>query len=260
MHIENPHTEDVIMGSQIFLNYVSAQVECNLSCALALCFQTLMNSLTRCAHVPHIHLSHARVHEQSCYTEVGEGKKTIYKELIMTPDGGTKKWTSKTNFAKMFINAFPLRAHIVYDDGNNVGVLYDEGIQKLVRVNEDPEIQDKVKLRKELRCLHDKDVTFPIERWETRKVNHTTQDENGNTKKETKEVLVLISYTKGAFEIAQTKGKDTRKTVGTKFDLSRGFEATLSYRDGTGSTTEYDGAEYRNQEVTIGHDALGMPL
>ena len=219
-----------------------------------------MQSLTRCAHVPHTHLLHARVHTQSCYTEVGEGKKKNYKELIMTPDGGTKQWTSKTNFAKMFISAFPLRAQIVYDDGNNVGVLYDEGIQKLVRVNENPEIQDKIKLRKELRCLHDKDVIFPIERWEKRRVDHTTKDENGNTKKETKEVWVLISYTEGVLEIAQTKAKDTRKTAGTKFDLSRGFEATLSYCDGEGITTEYDGAEFRNQNVVIGHDALGMPL
>ena len=79
-----------------------------------------------------------------------------YKELIETAHGGTKKFSSKTNFAKMYITPFPLRAMVVYDNVPDVGVLYDDAICKLININEDPEIRDKVLLRKELRCLNEK--------------------------------------------------------------------------------------------------------
>ena len=181
-----------------------------------------------------------------------------YKELIETAHGGTKKFSSKTNFAKMYITAFPLRAMIVYDNVPDVGVLYDDAIPKLIKINEDPKIQDKVLLRKELRCLNEKQVFFPIQRWEKRKVDHTENKGTKEEKKSKKEVLVLISYNWGYFSIMQTDGKDTRKTVGSAFDLSAGFTASLEYKDGYGSTTEYDGGSWENEKVTVGHDVLGI--
>ena len=43
-----------------------------------------------------------------------------------------------------YITAFPLRATVVYDNCNDIGVFYDEGIPAIVEINQDPEIQDKV--------------------------------------------------------------------------------------------------------------------
>jgi len=137
--------------------------------------------------------------------------------------GGTKEWKSETNFAKMYVTAFPLRVTMVFDDCPNVGVLYDEAFPKLVTLNEDPTIQDKVLLRKQLRCLHGKEVMFPIQRWEKKKVNKTTRttDEKGNVKQTTErvQIRVLINYTMGEFVIEQTDSKNTMKTAGTEFDL-----------------------------------------
>ena len=160
----------------------------------------------------------------------------------------------------MYISAFPLRATVVYDDVPDVGVLYDDAILKLVKLNEKSYVRDKVLLRKELRCLHDgKRVFFPIQRWEKRKVKKTTT-EKGKTKTTEVEVVVLISYNCGYFQIMQTEGKDTRKTEGvnTKFDVSAGFAATLKYADGYGSTREFDGGTWVGQQVTVGHDVLGI--
>ena len=163
----------------------------------------------------------------------------------------------------MYISAFPLRATVVYDDVPDVGVLYDDAILKLVKLNEESYVRDKVLLRKELRCLHEgKKVFFPIQRWEKRKVKKTTTTDKGKTKTEEVQVLVLISYNWGYFTIVQTDGKDTTKTttgkVGTEFDLSAGFVATLKYQDGYGSTTEFDGGSWKSQEVTVRHDVLGI--
>ena len=71
-------------------------------------------------------------------------------------------------------------------------------------------------------------------------------------------MLVLISYNWGFFSIMQTDGKDTRKPAGTRFDLSAGFRAWLEYKDGYGSTDEYDGGSWEGQKVTVGHDVLGI--
>ena len=162
----------------------------------------------------------------------------------------------------MYISAFPLRATVVYDDVPDVGVLYDDAILKLVKLNEKSYVRDKVLLRKELRCLHDgKRVFFPIQRWEKRKVKKTTT-EKGKTKTTEVEVVVLISYNWGHFTIVQKVGKDTTTTttgkVGTEFDLSAGFVASLKYEDGYGSTTEFDGGSWNTQAVTVGHDVLGI--
>ena len=181
-----------------------------------------------------------------------------YRELIETPHGGTKKFSSKTNFAKMYITPFPLRATVVYDDVPDRGVLYDDAICKLIKINEDPEIRDKVLLRKELRCLNEKLVFFPIQRWEPKKVDHTENKGTKDQKKSKKKVLVLISYNWGFFSIKQTDGKDTRKTKGTRFDLSAGFTACITYKDGYGWTDEYDGGSWENEKVTVGHEVLGI--
>jgi len=153
----------------------------------------------------------------------------------------------------MYISAFPLRATVVYDDVPDVGVFYDDAILKLVVLNEESNVRDKVLLRKQLRCLNEQPVFFPIQRWEKRKVKRTVDG-----KKKEVEVLVLISYNWGYFRIMQTEGKDTRKIEGvnTKFDVSAGFAATLMYEDGYGSTTE--GENWVGQKVTVGHDVLGI--
>jgi hypothetical protein len=100
-------------------------------------------------------------------------------------------------------------------------------------------------------------VFFPIQRWEKRKVKRTVDG-----KRKEVEVLVLISYNWGHFTIVQTVGKDTRTTttgkVGTEFDLSAGFVASLKYADGYGSTREFDGGTWVGQQVTVGHDVLGI--
>jgi hypothetical protein len=162
----------------------------------------------------------------------------------------------------MHISAFPLRATVVYDDVPDRGVFYDDAILKLVKLNEKSYVRDKVLLRKELRCLNEKKVFFPIQRWEKRKVKKTTTTEKGKTKTEEVQVLVLISYNWGHFTIVQTERKDTRTTtkekVGTKFDISAGFVASLKYEDGYGSTTEFDGGSWNTQAVTVGHDVLGI--
>ena len=181
-----------------------------------------------------------------------------YTELIETAHGGTKKFSSKSNFAKMYITAFPLRAMVVYDDCHDVGVLYDESLPKLIKANEDPKVRDKVFLRKELRCLDETEVFFPMQRWEKRTVDRTENKGTKEEKKSREEMLVLISYNMGYFSIMQTDSKDTRKTVGSKFDLSAGFKATLENSDGNGSTNEYDGGSWKGQEVTVGHDSLGI--
>ena len=153
----------------------------------------------------------------------------------------------------MYISAFPLRATVVYDDVPDVGVFYDDAILKLVVLNEESNVRDKVLLRKQLRCLNEQTVFFPIQRWEKRKVKRTVDG-----KKKEVEVLVLISYNWGYFRIMQTEGKDTRKPEGvnTEFDVSAGFAATLMYEDGYGSTTE--GQNWVGQKVTVGHDVLGI--
>ena len=60
--------------------------------------------------------------------------------------GGNKKWTTKTAFAKMYITAFPLRATVVFDDCTDVGVFYDASLPRIVALNREPEVQDKVLL------------------------------------------------------------------------------------------------------------------
>jgi hypothetical protein len=126
---------------------------------------------------------------------------------------------------------------------------------KLVVLNEESNVRDKVLLRKQLRCLNEQTVFFPIQRWEKRKVKRTVDG-----KRKEVEVLVLISYNWGSFRIMQTEGKDTRKTAGvetkTEFDVSAGFVASLKYEDGCGSTTE--GENWVGQKVTVGHDVLGI--
>ena len=156
----------------------------------------------------------------------------------------------------MYISAFPLRATVVYDDVPDVGVFYDDAILKLVMLNEESNVRDKVLLRKQLRCLNEQTVFFPIQRWEKRKVKKTVDGK----KQGEEEVLVLISYNCGYFQITQTDGKDTRtiEGVNTKFDVSAGFAATLKYQDGYGSTTEFDGGSWVGQQVTVGHDVLGI--
>jgi hypothetical protein len=155
----------------------------------------------------------------------------------------------------MYISAFPLRATVVYDDVPDVGVFYDDAILKLVVLNEESNVRDKVLLRKQLRCLNEQTVFFPIQRWEKRKVKRTVDG-----KRKEVEVLVLISYNWGSFRIMQTEGKDTRTTEGfkTEFDVSAGFAATLKYADGYGSTREFDGGTWVGQQVTVGHDVLGI--
>ena len=156
----------------------------------------------------------------------------------------------------MYISAFPLRATVVYDDVPDVGVFYDDAILKLVVLNEESNVRDKVLLRKQLRCLNEQTVFFPIQRWEKRKVKKTVDGK----KQGEEEVLVLISYNCGYFQIMQTDGKDTRtiEGVNTKFDVSAGFAATLKYQDGYGSTTEFEGGKWVGQQVTVGHDVLGI--
>ena len=39
---------------------------------------------------------------------------------------------------------------------------------------------------------------------------------------------------------------------------SAGFTASLSYADGKGETSEYDGATYTDLKTTVGHDVLGI--
>ena len=116
----------------------------------------------------------------------------------------------------------------------------------------------QVLLRKQLRCLHEKEVTFPVERWEKKQVTKTTRDQEGKQKETKHDVLVLIRYTIGDFEIEQTKGKNTMNTVNTTFDLSKGFNASIKYSDGEGETDEYDGATFSNGKVVIGHPEMGI--
>ena len=49
-----------------------------------------------------------------------------------------------------YINAFPLRIVIVYDDCTDIGLFYDEALPKIAARQAEPEIADKVLLRKQL--------------------------------------------------------------------------------------------------------------
>ena len=49
-----------------------------------------------------------------------------------------------------YINAFPLRVVIVYDDCTDIGVFYDEALPRIAARQAEPEIADKVLLRKQL--------------------------------------------------------------------------------------------------------------
>jgi hypothetical protein len=49
-----------------------------------------------------------------------------------------------------YINAFPLRIVIVYDGCTDIGVFYDEALPKIAARQAEPEIADKVLLRKQL--------------------------------------------------------------------------------------------------------------
>jgi len=49
-----------------------------------------------------------------------------------------------------YINAFPLRIVIVYDDCTDIGLFYDEALPKIAARQAEPKIADKVLLRKQL--------------------------------------------------------------------------------------------------------------
>ena len=55
-------------------------------------------------------------------------------------------WSTKTAFAKMYITAFPLRATVVFDDCTDIGVFYDASLPRIVALNREPAVQDKVLL------------------------------------------------------------------------------------------------------------------
>ncbi|KAJ3437135.1 g protein-coupled receptor-related [Anaeramoeba flamelloides] len=150
-------------------------------------------------------------------------------------DPNTLRVDSKTCFGKMWIDPFPFKAIIVYDDANPV-VLEDEDILTMCRMNRDPEIVAKRDIRMQLRALNGQQVFF--KHTET----HTKSVGSGNNKKSAR---VEFTFNYGKLKIKANQ----------KLTCSAGFKVSIHYKDGEGT---YQGKTFRNETATIGHSTIGI--
>ena len=167
-----------------------------------------------------------------------------YKEILATENNPRQKFQSASRFGKMYIVPYPFRARIVFDDLSCVAELGYRHFEKLILLNN--EVREKIRLRKELRCLHNQRIHFPLQRWEKHVMDPAS----------TEIVEVLITYNYGVFRIVQTPGKNTMLTASkTEFDLSPGFTCSIRYEDGKGKCA---GKKLSGLKCEIGHEDMGL--
>ena len=169
---------------------------------------------------------------------------------------------TNTSFGKLYVTPFPSRGIMVWDDCMDRAALYDSQIVDLVALNQSEGVQAKKHLRRQLRVMVGKTVQFPFWQMESKKVKDgMSEDKDGNKTQKYKNVNVRIDYTQGVLRIGQTAGKNTMELNGdlrTEFDLSSGFDCTVSFSDGYGSTNEGEGGSWNNQATSLGHGGLGI--
>jgi len=181
------------------------------------------------------------------------------------------KWSSRTGFAKVWLQMFPLRAFVSYDDDEDIAICYDPSILKIAEMNvENPEIKRRVKLRRKLRCLNQQMCNLPFQQYITKEVGDGVVYKDGKETKVKKTVSVLFNFKVGFVEIKQGKkplwwsynkrgcGCDPNKACKHKIDLSAGFEFEMTYRDGYGVTIEADGGEWHNEVMVKGPEHIGL--
>jgi hypothetical protein len=191
---------------------------------------------------------------KSILTERKHMMSTTYDELL----GSDNHFRSKTCFAKLYTQPFPLRAFIVFDDADsNTAVLYDDGITKLAAANKTAEAKNMILLRKQLRCLAaacfpshgprprsssrspskrsasasgEPKIKYEFTEQKTMRVQQTTTETTGEkenetvttrttTKKKMIDVTVSITYTHAVLTISQTRGKQPFVSDDKSFSL-----------------------------------------
>eukprot|EP00033_Pygsuia_biforma_P001991 GCRY01002215.1.p1 GENE.GCRY01002215.1~~GCRY01002215.1.p1 ORF type:complete len:900 (-),score=256.01 GCRY01002215.1:389-3088(-) len=169
------------------------------------------------------------------------------RELIDTLEGVDVFWDgipedghldSRSRFGKLYIEPFPFRAVIVWDDSNDYAFLSDdEDILRLCAFNKDPAIRAKVHIRKQLRALAGQQVYYYHQETHSKSVRKDND--------QTVQYRVLFTFERGTLSVG----------ANSKLPFSAGFSVSVHYRDGRGSA---HGHSWSNESATIKEGALGI--
>ena len=166
------------------------------------------------------------------------------------------KFTSKTMFASIFVEPFPLRVRVEFEDCGDIALCYDDAMVKIRELNARPDVQDKKLLRRQIGCLQlgggekgsKGTISYPFEQKERQQIpctftRTTTDDQGGNEVKEIKTQIphdVMISYSVCRAELqGSLYGKQYKKGLPTNVP----FDFSLPFCDGTGSYDASDDPE-----------------
>ncbi|KAJ6226876.1 g protein-coupled receptor-related [Anaeramoeba flamelloides] len=150
-------------------------------------------------------------------------------------DPKTNQVESETCFGKMWIDPFPFRATMVYDDADPV-VLEDDDFYNLCRLNKTQDIINRRSVRINLRALHGQTVYF----YHTE--THTKSVGKGANKKT---VRIEFTFKYGVFKVKANKD----------LPWAPGFHCAITYKDGEGT---YQGKTYSRETTTIGNAEIGI--
>jgi len=205
--------------------------------------------------------------------DVYVGQECLLDDNLLEIEGtaADKSYNSKTGFAKVWVQMFPLRAVVVYDDSDDRAILYDPSITRMCEMNfKNPEIIRRRRMRRKLRALSRASSNgdlchYPFTEVIMKEVDDGTEqstDANGNTttKKKKKKVPVTFTFEKARVITGQNGGGDhTKKTYqNIEIDTSAGFSFRMEYSDGSGSTTEGEGGNWTGECASKTAEFVGL--
>lgn len=142
---------------------------------------------------------------------------------------------STSYWGRLFIDPFPFKCNVIYDESNRISSFGDEYIKDFIRQNlQDTEVRVGRSVRKTLRVFKDKLVQYPFEQIMDIKISTFGKDTR------------LVSFKEGTLRI-QSESNDR---------FSHGFRVSIEFDDGTAVLE--DGTIITGIKHTIGHNELGI--
>jgi len=191
--------------------------------------------------------------------------------LLDTARGGDKVYDSPTCYGKMYMKTFPPCATVVFDDSDDVMMLYNSKAAELYDRNMDPAVQQVKETRRRIKATHGVSLHYPMKVNKSKTLTHSVRktrqrtDKDGHshtehyTETEHRTITVLFSFTNGTGGFGQDDFEGCMKTLpsGASFNTARGFTYHLNYHDGhgSGSATFSDGHVEHGNWTTEPHAA-----
>ncbi|KAJ5078513.1 g protein-coupled receptor-related [Anaeramoeba ignava] len=147
------------------------------------------------------------------------------------------EFKSKTCFGKIWIDPFPFKCTIVYDDAGPA-VIPEQIFVSFCRRNREEDVLKKRKIRQKLRALNGETVFFEYVETHS-KSKKGFEDEN-------KKSSVKFTFKYGVLTVKANRD----------VDWAAGFNVSISYTDGVGD--DDSGESFKGEKTTIGHNEIGI--